>query len=152
MTAKRHDRWGTRFRALLRWRPLQIAIVYVLCAGVWIATTDWLVARFAGSVHFFLLLGHVKREFFVVGTAVLLFLHLRRLWQVQEAREARLRQQAVVLEAAAQHMQESEARYQAMFEFGPFPKFSTTPPASPSWTSTLRRSNSMGTAGTNCWR
>ena len=122
MYDKPHGPWGERFRALRRWRPLQIAIVYVLCAGVWIATTDWLVARFAGSVHFFLLLGNVKREFFVAGIAVLLFLHLRREWQAQAAHEARLRQQAVVLEAAAQHMQESEERYRAMFESGPFPK------------------------------
>lgn len=114
--------WREQLRILMHERTLTIVTVYVFCAGAWIAATDWLIAYFAQNARALPWLSTVKGELFVGGTALLLLLHLRRERQAREAHEARIRQQAVVLEAAAQHMQESEERYRAMFEFGPFPK------------------------------
>lgn len=114
--------WGEQLRVLMHERTLTIVTIYVVCAGVWIAATDWLLSRIAQDAHAVWWLSTVKGELFVGGTALLLLLHLRRERRVREANEARIRRQAVGLEAAAQHMRESEERYRTLFESGPFPK------------------------------
>ncbi len=108
-----------RWQRFLTRRPQRTLIIvtgYVVLAALWIAATNCLVPRIVEDATTAWWLSIVTGELFVVGTALLLLVHLCRERRARAAHEARIREQATVLATAAAQLQDSEARYRVLFE------------------------------------
>jgi PAS domain S-box-containing protein len=93
----------TKFRG-----PLVVPLLYALFAGVWILLSDRLLTALTADPDLLTQLQTIKGELFVATTALLLFLLMRREWQVRKRHDAaiqvhadRLRLEHTALEAAA---------------------------------------------------
>jgi len=107
---------GEQRLALRPQRTFIIVTGYVVLSALWIAATNCLVPRIVEDATTAWWLSIVTGELFVVGTALLLLVHLRRERRARAAHETRLREQATVLNAAAAQLQDSEERYRVLFE------------------------------------
>jgi PAS domain S-box-containing protein len=90
-------------------QALRVSLVYCLGAGLWIIVTNWLVHRYTSNADLLERLQDFKGCFFVLLTALLLYLALSRIFRRMEREEARRRLSSEALWA-------SEVHYRSLFD------------------------------------
>jgi PAS domain S-box-containing protein len=78
-------------------------LVYVLVAGLWISSSDWLLGILISDPKLMALIGMLKGWLFIAVTATILFFQLKREWNIILQQEARIRSSEKHLQLVVNH-------------------------------------------------